>query len=180
MDYIQKYSVSVQRIIGRLLTFPFRSRKLYIILCASFQPIKALHNRFLSWAQYVIFETRVQFQVMSMQWLLKRELGSYFKNKGDEFELGVFVQRSYQWCCHSIESEEPPVYVYSILESGTNGEKLFMDGIYDAVGNTANRFNILAPALKDENLKNEYLIKIRNIIAKYTLITKYDIIIQTA
>lgn len=146
--------------------------------------MEALHKAFTDWARERIFETKVQFQVMPMLWLLKRDLSSYFRNSDDDFQIDIFIHRKYDWCCYSFNDGKDTVAVYSINDT-TPDSQADIHGIYSITGRTSNRFNILAPVLKNppegktaKEYEAEYKTAIRKIIAKYTLITNYDIIIQ--
>lgn len=174
MDYISQYNISNNQILGRLLPYFLRGRKFYSLLLSLISPLKSTHDGFLVWGQATMTLARTQFTHRTIEIMLKRSLSRYFKNENDEFKFDLFAHKNYDLYVDELESGVEPVYLesYSSPEAPTIYKRL------EVTGKTVNRFNLSAPDVADPDKKEEYLTAINNYISQFTIIRKYDIIIQ--
>lgn len=78
-------NVDNARMIGRLLPFWARGRKLSLLLQALMSPIVNVHLSFKSWALERYIECHITAQRLSLEWYLRYKLKSHFLNEGDAF-----------------------------------------------------------------------------------------------
>ena len=90
-----RYSVSNASLIGRLLPFFARGRKLSMFLYGIMLPIEHIHDAFKEWALKRIVESVATSQPIIFRWYLKKMMGQYIENKNDEFSFGYSVQDGY-------------------------------------------------------------------------------------
>lgn len=73
------------KLVGRLLPFWARGKKLSLLLQAILSPIISVHNNFKLWALEQYIYTHITSQAMSIEWYLKYKLKSHFVNESHSF-----------------------------------------------------------------------------------------------
>ena len=178
MDYVSQYNISASKVLGKLIPYFFRGRKLYALIIGLTSPLENTHEDFLKWAQRVATMTRLPFVKEPMEQMLKEHLGKYFKNENDNFDFNKYAHKRYDGAyVYSLNdadnSDTPVVYGFSEQE-----ETASIYSRKEVAGSTANRFNLSAPDIANNDKREEYTTKIRLLLSQFTIIKKYDIIIQ--
>lgn len=86
-------------LIGRLLPFWARGRKISLLLQAILSPLISIHNNFKTWALERFIECHITSQRSSLEWFLKHKLQQHFLNEGDAFFIADGIDRTI--CCFS-------------------------------------------------------------------------------
>lgn len=178
MDFVSQYNISVNKVLGKLIPYFFRGRKLYALMVGLLSPMENTHNDFLKWGQKVTTIAKLPFIKGTMEYMLKENLSSYFINPDDSFCFDKYAHKRYGSYIYSIVDERhlpnaPIIYPFN-EDEGT----AVVYARKDVTGLTANRFNLSAPNISDSNKKEEYTTKIKLLLSQFTIIKKYDIIIQ--
>lgn len=80
------------KMVGRLLPFWARGKKMSLLLQALIYPLKYAHTSFQKWALERYIENHITGQKMSLEWYLKYRLKSHFANPEDNFFITQSVQ----------------------------------------------------------------------------------------
>lgn len=75
------------KLIGRLLPFWARGRKLSLLLEALLSPLKATHDRFKIWGLNKYIDCHITAQRLSLEWYLNYKLRSHFHSEKDSFSI---------------------------------------------------------------------------------------------
>lgn len=73
------------RMVGRILPFWARGRKMSLLIQALIYPLKYVHDNFKLWALERYIENHITGQKLSIEWYLKYKLHSHFKTTTDTF-----------------------------------------------------------------------------------------------
>lgn len=84
---IERYKIDNPTVIGKLLPFFIRGRKVTLFLEAIASPLVYVHNQFVSWAEERMYETRVTSQKQILLWYLTHRFRQYFINKDEKFTI---------------------------------------------------------------------------------------------
>lgn len=82
------------KLIGELLPFWARGRKVSLLLQALLSPLAAAHGTFKTWALERFIECQITAQKSSIEWYLKYKLGYHFQNENDTFFITSGVNES--------------------------------------------------------------------------------------
>ena len=99
MVNIDFVNISNAILIGRLLPFWARGRKISLLLQALLSPIMSAHNNFKAWALERYIECHITSQRASLEWFLKYKLKRHFMNDSDVFFIADGIDRT--TCCFS-------------------------------------------------------------------------------
>lgn len=91
IDFI---NINNATLVGRLLPFWARGRKISLFLQAILSPLTAAHNSFKIWALERFIECHITSQRSSLEWFLKYKLKQHFLNKNDTFSIVDGIDRS--------------------------------------------------------------------------------------
>lgn len=80
-------SIDNSKLIGRLLPFFARGRKLSLLLQSVLSPLVYVHESFKAWALEKFIEYHITAQQSSLEWYLKYKLGSHFANENASFQI---------------------------------------------------------------------------------------------
>ena len=82
------------KMIGRLLPFWSRGRKISLLLQALLNPLVPLHKTFKVWALDKFIECHITAQKSSLEWYLKYRLQYHFLNESDNFSIVESIDES--------------------------------------------------------------------------------------
>lgn len=99
MVNIDFVNINNATLIGRLLPFWARGRKISLLLQAILTPIISIHNNFKAWALERFIECHITAQRSSLEWYLKYKLKQHFLNENDVFYIADGIDRTI--CCFS-------------------------------------------------------------------------------
>lgn len=99
MININFVNIDNSKMIGRLLPFWARGRKLSLLLQALLKPIISVHNKFKIWALDLFIECHITAQRSSIEWFLKYKLKEHLINENDQFTIDDGIDRTI--CCFS-------------------------------------------------------------------------------
>lgn len=85
----ERYKIDNPTVIGRLLPFFVRGKGVTLFLEAIASPLAYVHNRFMSWAEEKLYETRVTSQKQVLLWYLTYKFRQYFINKDEKFAIAI-------------------------------------------------------------------------------------------
>lgn len=163
-------------LIGKLLPFWARGRKITMLLQAILSPIESIHATFSRWALEKYIECHITAQKPSIEWFLKYKLKSHFKNVDDNFLISQGVNEMVS-CFSSGVWREGLHWDEEILfveEADGEGEAEYEDDYIETDG----RINLYAPEIvcTIDYDYDDYERDIRNIMDKYlTTFSKVDI-----
>jgi hypothetical protein len=178
MNFVSQYNISINKVLGRLIPYFFRGRKLYALMVSLLSSLESTHDDFLKWGQKVTIISKLPFIKEPMEYMLKDNLGSYFANPEDSFCFDKYAHKRYGSYVYPItdethQADAPVIYPFN-EDDGT----AVIYARKDVTGLTANKFNLSAPNIADSSKKEEYTTTIRLLLSQFTIIKKYDIIIQ--
>lgn len=87
-------NINNAKLIGRLLPFWARGKKVSLFLQAILSPIASVHNLFKIWALDKFIECHITAQKASLEWYLRYKLKSHFHNENDNFFITHGVNES--------------------------------------------------------------------------------------
>lgn len=82
------------KLIGRLLPFWARGRKISLLLQAILSPIASAHSQFKAWALQRYIECHITAQKSSLEWYLKYRLKHHFLKENDNFFITHGINES--------------------------------------------------------------------------------------
>lgn len=180
MDFKRPYRLSLLTLICRLLPFYLKGKRAVLLLLAMLSPIKSLHDRFLDFAQKQHEEARFLPQVIALEEKLTTELSHYFLNPEDRFKIDLFAHKEYPLRSRFLKEKKDVPFLYNHYEYNNDEEKKPYKAYFrhEVTGSTLNHFNLKAPSLADPEKKDEYIIAIKSLINKFTMIRTYNIIMD--
>lgn len=75
------------KMVGRLLPFWLRGRKMSLLIQSLIYPLISVHQTFKKWALEKYIECQITAQKPSLEWYLKYKLNFHFINEEDEFDI---------------------------------------------------------------------------------------------
>ena len=87
-------NINNAKLIGRLLPFWARGKKVSLFLQAILCPIASAHNSFKIWALEKFIECHITAQKASLEWYLRYKLKSHFHNENDNFFITHGINES--------------------------------------------------------------------------------------
>lgn len=150
------------KLIGRLLPFWARGRRLSLLLQAVLSPIKTVHETFRTWALEKYIECHITAQRASLEWYLKHRLGPHFKRPDDSFIISRSTSAFASCFSTGRWRGELPWISNLQWDSGTGEHEDFALG---------DRINVLAPAIVNtvDYSGEDYERDIRLIMSKYMI-----------
>lgn len=88
-------NINNAKLIGRLLPFWARGKKVSLLLQAILYPIASVHNLFKIWALEKFIECHITAQKASLEWYLRYKLKSHFIMKMITFSLHMALMNHY-------------------------------------------------------------------------------------
>lgn len=88
-------NINNAKLIGRLLPFWARGKKVSLFLQAILSPIASAHNSFKIWALEKFIECHITAQKASLEWYLRYKLKYHFHNENDNFLLHMALMNHY-------------------------------------------------------------------------------------
>lgn len=85
MINIDFVNIDHARMVGRLLPFWARGRKMALLIQALIYPLKYAHSGFKKWAFERFVENHITGQKLSLEWYLKYRLKAHFADSSDKF-----------------------------------------------------------------------------------------------
>lgn len=122
MINIDFVNIDNAKIIGRLLPFWTRGRKLSLFLQAILSPLASVHKSFKIWALEKFIECHITAQKGSLEWYLKYRLQSHFLNPNDNFFITQGINESVS--CFSNEYWRNGLHWDNALRWGVDNEPL--------------------------------------------------------
>lgn len=155
------------KLIGRLLPFWVRGRKMSLLLQALLSPLISTHNTFKKWALERYIECHITAQKSSLEWYLRYRLKSHFRDENGIFFIshGAADLNSNFPCLYTGKWENQ--LVWNNATSWNNEANFDSDIDLSATDQT----NVFAPAIVETvDYNNEdYERDIRNMISKYMI-----------
>lgn len=183
MININFLNINNSKLIGRLLPFWLRGKKISLLLLSLLSPLVSLHNNFKAWALEHFIIAHITAQESSIEWYITYKLNRHFVNKEDKFQVicGVgtpenIIFRNEEF--HQIENYTAPIF-YNDEEEYQNNEMV----IYyknEKIEATIVA-NVYAPKIIEtiNYDKSDYERDIKAIISRFmTNFRKYNIIIE--
>lgn len=87
MINIDFVNIDNAKLIGRLLPYWARGKKISLLLQALLFPLIMVHNQFKVWVLETYIQCHVTAQKASLEWYLNYKLGSHFKNPSGSFSI---------------------------------------------------------------------------------------------
>lgn len=163
------------KLIGRLLPFWARGRRISLLLQAILSPLVYVHSKFKAWALEQYIQCHITAQKPSLEWYLKYRLKSHFLNENDSFFISQGINQSIS-CFSGL------VWVND-LHWDNNLYWASDDVVYSEDMESDGNTNVFAPAIVDtlNYSQEDYKRDIRNIMSKFMInFNKINIIINTA
>lgn len=164
------------KLVGRLLPFWARGRRMNLFLQAVLSPLITVHDKFKKWALERYIECHITSQAMSLQWYLKYRLHTHFLNEDSIF----YIAPSYNdvYACFSVGDWNNDLLWHNTMVWQNKNET----GIeIDTSLNSDKVINMVAPAIVEtlNYNKEDYERDIRNIMSKYMInFNKINVIIS--
>mgnify|MGYP003181035372 CR=1 FL=1 len=92
---VQKYTVNSKTLLGRLIPFFLRGKRMLQFLSAISSPLDDVNKAFQSWAYNTLVDAATTSQVIVLKWALKNKFGQYFYNEDDEFSIDTYARNDY-------------------------------------------------------------------------------------
>lgn len=167
------------KLVGRLLPFWARGRRISLLLQALLHPLVSAHARFKSWALEMYVANHITAQKASLEWYLKYKLKGHFINPGHNFYIthGIdtildadsIVSISSNFTCFNTGVWNNELFWGNELwwDNASNGMTEEGGGV---IG-TARQVNVYAPAITDtiDYDHEDYERDIRNIMSRYMI-----------
>lgn len=168
---MRRYDIDIAEIIGRLIPFYARGRKILMLLQAIAHPIEQLHKIWVKWAKEMTVEASVTSQPLSLAWYLNHKLRDRFVNEDDTFVVynGLGNPTNMLFCeSEYLESDSYSKHVYGYSEE--NAENLTMvTKNADETDNNSLFLSIIAPAINETVFydNSDYRHEIKSLVDKY-------------
>ena len=174
--------INNERLVGMLLPFWARGKKMFLFLLSCLRPLVSLHSNFSSWALERYIESHITGQKYPLEWYLTYKLSSHFQDKNARFRItygegdaqnvmffGIEYYKSNQYTAPIYYKSEDKAQDEMILYY--RGEKEEKNGV----------MTVYAPAIVPviNYDQEDYEIDIHNILSMFlTTFKKYIITIQ--
>lgn len=158
MINIDFVNIDNAKLVGRLLPYWARGKKISLLLQALLSPLIMIHNQFKVWVLETYIQCHVTAQRASLEWYLNYKLGSHFKNPSSSFSI---VHGMNLTCINTgLWENELPWSNFDVWQNERNN-KPYNDGYV----------NVLAPAITETTKYNseDYERDIRNIMSKFMI-----------
>lgn len=175
---VQRYEVNSKTLVGRLVPFFLRGRRMLLFLSAVSSPLDSVNRPFLTWARNTIIDAATTSQVIVMKWMLKSKLQGYFKDSKDEFEFDTYDRSNYATLYENQaeQLDHPEIKKIYMPEnaSETLGEGIEQVIIRDRgeITSESNEIRIIAPPHNSKISDAQYEQKIRQCVEPYII---YDV-----
>lgn len=115
-------NISNSKLIGRLLPFWARGRKMSLLIQALLNPLIEVHNSFKQWALEKYIYCHITAQAMSLEWYLTYRLRHHFRNPNHSFLIISEVKETV--ACFSTEVWRNNLYWHNHLRWALNTDPL--------------------------------------------------------
>lgn len=161
MIKINFLNIDNAKLVGRLLPFWARGRRVSLFLQACLSPLISIHNAFKAWGIERFIEGSVTAQKPSIEWYLNYKLKKYFKTKTDSFRIISGINTAIS--CYSTPGWRNDIHWDNSLYWG------IIIPVDDEYLETRGQTNVYAPAIIESinYSKEDYERDIRYIMSKY-------------
>lgn len=115
-------NIDNSKLVGMLLPFWARGRKLSMLIQALIYPLKYAHTNFRNWAFETYVEHHITGQKMSLEWFLKHRLKKHFLSPSDSFFITQSIDELKQYLSYGLWNNEENWNNYVNWDNGFNGE----------------------------------------------------------
>lgn len=171
---VKKYSVSSASLVGELIPFFMRGRRVLRFLTAICSPLDSVNAEFQKWCKSTLIDAAATSQIIVLKWSMKEKLKDYFIDANASFQFNTYGRSDYT-TVYENQSEQ------NLHSSGTNiymPENTSDNSIADEsskvvirnqseLKSESNDLTIVAPAHNSKISDEEYIMKIKQCIEPY-------------
>lgn len=171
---IDRYTVSSKTLVGELVPYFLRGKKLMQFLAAICSPLDSVNKVFQNWCRSTLIDAATTSQIIVLKWSMKERLKQYFANKNDEFQFYTYGRTDYTTVYEDqseqeLHSEATNIYMPedTLDTSITDDDKKVVIRDKSELISESNDLTIIAPAHNSKISKDTYLKKIKQCFEPY-------------
>lgn len=168
------------KLVGRILPFYLRGRRIALFILACLSPLVSCHKRFMSWALENWIAVHITCQKKSIIWYLNYKFKQYYANPNDSFhiEFGIIGKHNLLFRnvdYHQILEWTGPIY---FNEESNQIDEMVIYGKDEVVERTGVAYITVPRAVYTNSFSEQrYFNEINNVLHKYMInFRKYNII----
>lgn len=171
---VQRYTVSSKALVGRLVPFFLRGKKVLQFLAAISAPLDSVNITFRKWCRNTLVDAATTSQIIVLKWSMKEKLGQYFANENDNFQFYTYGRAEYTTVYEnqseqSLHSEATNIYMPEDTSDDSITDESAKVVIRDKseISSESNDLTIIAPAHNSKISDDTYIQKIKQCFEPY-------------
>lgn len=171
---IDRYTVSSKTLVGELMPYFLRGKKLMQFLAGICSPLDSVNKLFQQWCRNTLIEAATTSQIIVLKWSMKERLKQYFANENDGFQFDTYGRTDYTTVYEdqseqNLHSEAANIYMpedaSDVSISDENAKVVIRDR--NELSSENNDFTIIALAHNSKISNDAYIKKIKQCFEPY-------------
>lgn len=171
---VKKYSINSAVLVGELVPFFLRGRKILRFLAAVCSPLDSVNSTFQNWCKNTLIDAAATSQVITLKWLMKEKLKEYLLNENDTFQFNTYGRSDYTTVYENqseqnLHSDATNIYMPEdeTDDSITDESAQVIIRDQSELKSESNDLTIIAPAHNFKITDEEYKMKIKQCLEPY-------------
>lgn len=171
---VSRYEASSKTLVGELMPFFLRGKKLMQFMSAICSPLDSVNKAYRSWCRNTLIEAATTAQIITLKWSMKERLKQYFANENDGFQFTTNGRSDYTTVYESqseqiLHTEAVNIYMPEDTsdDSVTTEENKVIIRDKEEISSEDTDLIIVAPAHNDNIDDDTYIKKIKQCFEPY-------------
>lgn len=171
---VQKYTVNSKTLVGRLVPFFLRGKKVMQFLAAISAPLDSVNSVFRKWCRETLVDAATTSQIIVLKWSMKEKLGQYFADENSNFQFDTYGRTEYTTVYEDqpeqlLHSEAINIYMPEDVSDASITDESAKVIIRDKseLSAESNDLTIIAPAHNSKISDDAYIRKIKQCFEPY-------------
>lgn len=171
---VDRYTASSKTLIGELVPFFLRGKKLLQFLSAICSPLDSVNKTFSKWCRATLVDAATTSQIIVLKWSMKEKLKQYFFDENDNFQFDTYGRTDYTTVYENqseqeLHSEATNIYMPEDVSDTSITDEVAKVIIRDRkeLMSESNDLTIIAPAHNFKISDEEYIRKIKQCFEPY-------------
>lgn len=170
---IDRYTVNSKTLVGELVPYFLRGKKLMQFLAAICSPLDSVNKVFQQWCRNTLIDAATTSQIIVLKWSMKERLKQYFANENDDFQFYTYGRTDYTTVYEDqseqkLHPEATNIYMpedVSDISVADDAKVVIRDK--SELSSESNDLTIIAPAHNSKISKEAYIKKIKQCFEPY-------------
>jgi hypothetical protein len=171
---VERYTVSSKTLVGQLVPFFLRGKKVLQFLAAISAPLDSVNSVFQKWCRDTLIDAATTSQIIVLKWSMKEKLKQYFTDENASFQFDTYGRTEYTTVYEDqseqlLHSEATNIYMPEDVSDDSitdeNAKVVIRDRI--ELSDEDNDLTIIAPVHNSKISDDEYIRKIKQCFEPY-------------